>query len=131
MPDPDPSDSGAPKFTLVVHERYLEALMGAGTQWPVIKRQLQELLIQLKERRPERLLLDLRSVTPVNWTTLDRYELGVLASQLTGHVSRVSCLAAKEFIDPQKFGARVAQNRGLKVEVFSDDVAALRWLLEA
>jgi len=127
MPDHDP-----PKLTLVKHERYLEALIGSSTvNNQEVLRQLEDLVAQVAERKPERLLLDFRAASLTVWTTLDRYALGVLGGRLAAHVARAVCLAPAELIDPQKFGMQVAQNRGLKVEIFSDEVEALRWLLEA
>jgi hypothetical protein len=126
MPDPV-----APKITLVEHERYLEALIGATSSPQEIRRQLEELLTLMSGRKPERLLVDFRAISPSAWTTLDRYGMGVLGGQLAAYVGRVACLATSKFVDPQKFGVQVAQNRGLKVDIFTEDVEALRWLLEA
>lgn len=62
-------------------------------------------------------------------TIVDRFDLGVLGGRFAPHVERVSCLGTINSVDPKKFGARVAQNRGLKVDVFTDPAEALRWLL--
>jgi hypothetical protein len=43
----------------------------------------------------------------------------------------VACLANPEVIDPQKFAVKVARNRGLEVDIFSERSEAEAWLLEA
>ena len=54
-----------------------------------------------------------------------------LRARLQGLVGRVAVIAQTSLIDPQKFGVKVAQNRGLSVDIFHDPHAALRWLLHS
>lgn len=74
------------------------------------------------------LLLDMSEIHGT-FTTMDRFELGVLGGRLSPHLTRVSIVAPRELIDPKKFGAQVARNRGLTVDVFADKNEALHWLL--
>jgi hypothetical protein len=62
-------------------------------------------------------------------TLLDRYGMGIIGSRFAPHVERAVVVADEKFIDPGKFGTQVAQNRGLRIEIFSDPDEALRWLL--
>src|SRR3954470_5627684 len=72
--------------------------------------------------------MDLRPGIPATVTTLDRYDLGVLGGRFSEDVGRIACLVDEALVDPQTFGAQVARNRGLKVDIFSDEGEALRWL---
>jgi hypothetical protein len=40
----------------------------------------------------------------------------------------VAMVAKPEFIDPQKIGVIMAQNRGITADVFTTEVAAIAWL---
>ena len=53
----------------------------------------------------------------------------MIASKLASTVERAACVAQAEFVESEKFGARVAQNRGLDLDVFVDRETALAWLL--
>ena len=47
------------------------------------------------------------------------------------HVVReVALVARSELIDPQKFGATVARNRGFHADVFVSEDLAVTWLLD-
>ena len=75
------------------------------------------------------LLIDLSPVPLFgSVSTLDRFEMGVHASQIAKKL-RVAVYGTEEQIDPEKFGARVAQNRGVNLQVFTRRDAAIAWLL--
>src|ERR1700683_2115419 len=48
-----------------------------------------------------------------------------------GGAVTMAMVARPEFIGPEKFGVMVANNRGLKSEIFATESDALRWLLGA
>jgi hypothetical protein len=58
----------------------------------------------------------------------DRYELACHAVKISAGLN-VALVVAPAFIDPNKFGIVVAQNRGLVVEAFTERGKALEWLL--
>jgi hypothetical protein len=64
----------------------------------------------------------------VSPTTLERYELGRHAVTVSAGLT-VALLITPTFLDPAKFGLMVAQNRGLRVEGFTDRQKAINWLL--
>lgn len=64
----------------------------------------------------------------VSPTTLERYELARHAVTASEGLT-VALLLTPTFLDPAKFGLMVAQNRGLRVEGFTDRRKALDWLL--
>lgn len=74
------------------------------------------------------LLLDSREVSGPVPTTLERYEISMRALDLPKGV-RIAMLPRLDVIDPQRFGESVARNRGLAFSVFSDESAAVAWLL--
>ena len=72
------------------------------------------------EHGARRLFIDYSRLAPIPGT-LERYEI-------SSYGARVACLATPEQIG-DKFGALVARNRGLNVDVFTDRPEAIRWLL--
>jgi hypothetical protein len=130
MKDIIPAEKAAPKLTLVKHDRYLEGCVGTTQSLASLKTQLLELAALCGERRAGLVLID---VTRYSGTlsTLDRYEIGMIGQKFGTHVRRVACLANPEVIDPQKFAVKVARNRGLEVDIFSERSEAEAWLLEA
>lgn len=106
----------------------LEARVQDADSLLEVLEQLRELVAICRERRPSRLLLDFRALT-LPLTMVDRFEIGSFGEKFQGHVGRVACLARAEQIDPRKFAVTVAQNRGLKVDIFHDGDQAMRWLL--
>jgi hypothetical protein len=123
MPDAPP-----PQITLTEHPDYLEAKLQAVSSTDLVLLQFQQILDHCAVRKPSRMFVDLTAISG-KFSTLDRYDLGKLASRLAPHVGRAAALGRAEFLDPEKFAAQVAQNRGLKCEVFLDREAALAWLL--
>ncbi|QDU30096.1 hypothetical protein ETAA8_52150 [Anatilimnocola aggregata] len=64
-------------------------------------------------------------------TMMDRYEMGKLwAESEAGSGIHIALVARAELIDPKKFGALVATNRGTSNDVFTNEEDALRWLAQ-
>jgi hypothetical protein len=61
-------------------------------------------------------------------STIARYSLAVRWAEAVAGALRVAVVSRPEFIDPQKIGVLMAQNRGLNGDVFSTELAALAWL---
>lgn len=57
-----------------------------------------------------------------------RHALAVKWAQSAGSGLIVAIVARPEFIDPQKIGVLMAQNRGASGDVFTTEAAALAWL---
>jgi hypothetical protein len=82
-----------------------------------------------REQSIDKLLVDTtRMVTPGMPTTLDRYTLGVTFAQAARSSVRVAVIVKPEMIDPERFGVTVATNRGMQVNVFTNEADALAWL---
>ena len=61
-------------------------------------------------------------------TVLSRHALAVKWAESAGTGLHVALVARNEFIDPQKIGVLMAQNRGVSGDVFTTEAAALSWL---
>jgi hypothetical protein len=66
----------------------------------------------------------------VKASILDRFFLGTSSQIFAIHRIKVAFVCRPEQVDPRKFGALVAQNRGVTVEVFTGFQAAEEWLLK-
>lgn len=62
-------------------------------------------------------------------TTFDRFQLGTRAAEAAAGWIKLALVAPERLIDPDRFGQVVAQNRGLQVKVFAEEVGALEWLV--
>lgn len=80
-----------------------------------------------RERKIDRLFVDSTGydVTP---TTVERYEIACHAVTISAGL-KVAILVTPAFLDPNRFGIMVAQNRGLVVEAFTEREKAIEWLL--
>jgi hypothetical protein len=58
----------------------------------------------------------------------ERYAMMTRWARIAGSALRIALVARPAFIDHQKIGVVIAQNRGASIEVFGDEIAALRWL---
>jgi len=110
-------------------EGYHEALIGETDSLALMKQQVADILKICIERGTRRLLVDMTKFRGT-LSTLDRYELGTLTASFAPHVERGAILAKADQIDVEKFGVKVARNRGLNVDIFTDRDKALAWLLE-
>jgi len=108
---------------------FLEARLWETDSIDRIKEQITEILKACIDRKSRKVFVDFTALGG-SWSLVDRYELGTAGARFAPHVSRVAVLAKPEMIDPEKFGVRVAQNRGLRIELFDDREKAVRWLLE-
>ncbi len=74
-------------------------------------------------------------VDTTRWTghprlnTLERYDMAAAFSQASRAVVKLAMVTRPELIDTEKFGVTVATNRGMTVDVFDSETAALAWLL--
>jgi len=57
----------------------------------------------------------------------ERYAMITRWVQCAGSL-RIAIVARPAFIDHQKIGVLIAQNRGVTTEVFTDEASALKWL---
>ena len=72
-------------------------------------------------------LVDITDVTGTP-TTLERFEIGEELARCGAAAIRVAAVGNLPLIDPSRFAAVVAKNRGANMWVFEDCDAAVRWL---
>lgn len=91
--------------------------------------QVEWLVRECQVRTLDRLLVDFRGVELRPLSTFDRYRLGT--SLLVGKdiLKKVAAIAPPELMDPEKLAAKVAQNRGIDLQPFTDEKVARAWLL--
>jgi RimJ/RimL family protein N-acetyltransferase len=78
----------------------------------------------------ERLLADSRGISlTAELTAVDRLELGSGAAAIAAGSVQVAMIATEQLLHPERFAAVVANNRGLKVGTFTEEVSALEWLV--
>ena len=94
MPDATP-----PKITLTEHPDYLEVRLQATSSTDHILLQFQQLLDHCAVHKPSRVFADLTAITG-KYSTLDRYDLGLLGAGFAPHVARIAVLGKPEFLDP-------------------------------
>ena len=58
----------------------------------------------------------------------ERYAMMTRWVRSAGKYLRVAIVARPAFIDHQRIGVLIAQNRGMNTEVFADEPSALQWL---
>lgn len=75
---------------------------------------------------PKRLLLDLLSMTSI-FRVVDQFQVGSTSTEAFRHFSRVAVVQPTRA--DSGFGALVAKNRGLNIQVFAAENDALKWLL--
>jgi hypothetical protein len=117
------------EIEILPHKKFLEVRFLGAFQVPRFKRQVDLAVQACKERKLSLLLLDYTPLTGVP-TTLDRYEISTHGAQAARGLTKLCGYARPEQVG-DKFGALVARNRGLNVNVFPDRDEAVRWLLEA
>ncbi len=75
-----------------------------------------------------RLLVNVSQPRHPDLTTSDRFHLGDRMAAFWDRRIRLAIVAREDQIDPERFAAIVAQNRGLRVSPYADEAAALSWL---
>jgi RimJ/RimL family protein N-acetyltransferase len=79
----------------------------------------------------QRLLVDFRGLTTlIPPTTYERFQLGERAAAEGAPAGvTIALIGRPPVVDPDHFGVTVAVNRGLRVDVFEEEVSALQWLV--
>jgi hypothetical protein len=88
------------------------------------------ILRECEERSKDLLLVDFLPLSFDRVSTFDRYRMGIGAARLVNQVRRLAALVPSNHADPERFGERVARNRGLDVKVFTEMEGARGWLLD-
>jgi ribosomal-protein-alanine N-acetyltransferase len=87
------------------------------------------ILAWCRDHGHQRLLADSRRITIPELSAVDRLELGSGAAAIAAGSVTVAMIATDQMLHPERFAAVVANNRGLKVGTFTEEVSALEWLV--
>ena len=74
------------------------------------------------------LLADLRGLTHTPLTSADLFTFGHELALSSDRTIKLALLVRQDQIDPEAFAQKVARNRGLFFERFTDESAAAEWL---
>ena len=107
------------------HARHLEARFLGTFTVKSFNEQVDAAVRACRERKRSLLLIDVTRLE-AHPTTVDRFEIASHGARVASDF-KVVVVAPRELIDP--FGALVARNRGLDLNVLSDPEKALAWLL--
>jgi hypothetical protein len=91
---------------------------------------VKEAIRSCREQRVRKLLVDVLGVRGVDAPTMIEriWMVEEIAEAVGGGALAIALVGHPELIDPQKFGALIAQNRGLELDVFQTTDEAGRWL---
>jgi hypothetical protein len=89
---------------------------------------LERAMIECQSRGQTRLLADLRALEHPPLSAVDRYELATAAADMWDRSILLVVLVRSDQLDPERFGQRVAGNRGLFFESFTDEASAKAWI---
>jgi RimJ/RimL family protein N-acetyltransferase len=101
-----------------------------GGPLPEIFARLAETLAWARAAGVTRFLADARRIPGIEGlNTFERFELGEQVAAAAGRAMSVAMVAPAHLLDPGRFGVTVASNRGVRTAAFTDEVAALDWLV--
>jgi hypothetical protein len=117
------------EFRLTPHADYLHVELDAGYEIrPEGTTELMRSISDVCMRQGQRRVLVEGTVLRRDMGTMDSFGLGSLAGAMLPGVSLACCLYGYPADQQTQFFKDVAQNRGVRVEFFSERAAALRWL---
>jgi hypothetical protein len=89
---------------------------------------LEQVMAECHEAGHNRLLVDTRALEHAPLSGVDRYEFGAAVAEFWDRSILLAMLVRPDQQDPERFGQKVAQNRGLFVETFTDEAPAKAWM---
>jgi len=92
------------------------------------KRVVDAMLTASTQCKRDRVVLDCRKMTG-KMPLFAKFEVAVYGGKVVGTISRLAIIGRPELIEPDRFVSTVAKNRGLNVEIFSDFIAGVDWVL--
>ena len=116
-------------FKLTPHADYVHVALAPG--YEIRPAGLTELMMSLSDvcsRQGQRRVLIEGTVAARRMGTMDSFGAGALAGSMLTGVRIACCLYGYAPDDQSQFFKDVAQNRGVRVEFFSERDAARRWL---
>jgi hypothetical protein len=118
------------EFSLLPDRPFVWARLSGPCTIDEICSKVEPILTECLARMQDLLLIDLTGVETSPVSTLDRYRMGSSIISFSGKLRKVATAAPPDFIDPERFGERVARNRGVNIRVFDQLERATKWLLD-
>jgi hypothetical protein len=117
-----------PEITVTTDGRYLRLTLGGPAERGGLLRVLERIFTETKAQNIWRVLVDATAMpTPVG--TFEKYQLGTEFARVADRRMRLAVVGRPELVD--HFFETVARNRGGAVAVFTEEGAALHWLIGA
>ena len=116
-------------FRLTPHADHVHVLLEPG--YEINPPGVTELMMSVSDvcsRQGQRRVLVEGTVAARRMGTMDSFSAGALAGSMLPGVSIACCFYGYKPDDQSQFFKDVAQNRGVRIDFFSDRDAALRWL---
>jgi len=117
-----------PNFTVVDDGKYLRVTVTGRSSRSNLITALQRIVAEVQSREIWRVLVDATGIPPP-MTTIEKYDLALEFSRIANPKLKTAIVARTEMVD--HFFETVARNRGVGVMVFTKEVPALEWLLDA
>jgi hypothetical protein len=124
MPEPAPSD-----VQILERDGYLEARYLGVYSIDRYLRQMERSVQACTDRNLDLLLVDITDLAGYRPTTFERHHIGTLGASLSRGLEKVAALVSPGQLPSDQFAILVAQNRGLKIQIFTDRAKAIEWLL--
>lgn len=124
MPEP-----AAPEVQIIERDGYLEARYLGTYSIGLYLRQMERSVQACKDRNLTLLLVDITDLAGYRPTTFEAHRIGTEGASLSRSLEKVAALVTAAQLPPDPFASLVAQNRGLKIQAFTDRAQALEWLL--
>jgi hypothetical protein len=87
-------------------------------------------ILHSRQNAIARLCVDIRNMVNLPIPTLtERFQIGTRFAAAAGNAVRMVMICDPMYIDRDYFGILVAQNRGMEVNVFTNNEDAVLWLL--
>jgi hypothetical protein len=118
----------APKL-ISIQEGYARFAPVSFTSIGALVALLEQVMSECQQLGLTRLLVDLRSTDHPPLSTTDRYDLSHTTAEFWDRSILLAMVARPEQIDSERFGQRVAANRGLFVAACTEEAEAIAWLL--
>ncbi len=116
------------EVTITTDGRYLRVTVCGPAMRGGLLRVLERVLAETKSRDIWRVLVDL-TAHPAPVGTFEKYQLGTEFARLAHRRLTLAVVSRAELVD--HFFETVARNRGGAVAVFTEEAAALHWLIGA
>jgi len=123
-------DGIAPPEKVSAEDRFLRVELNSTFSMKEAVDQIDAAIRDSRDSGNRRILADIRAAGFGPPTVFDRYNVFKRWAASAGGAVKMAVVARPEFIDPERIGVTIAENRGFIANVFADESEAIDWLLE-